>query len=143
MCSLFSCTGMVPLYMSNHQIASLLKIRFLDEEVANNHYPQKMGRVDAFPSQSKDRKETVIPWADMFEKGDSPGPGEALIQKEGKANEEDSFTEPKYREYICGEEALRISPSEPYVLRRPIRRGHLNISLHYPVQQGIACYSLS
>lgn len=50
-------------------------------------------------------------------------------------NEEPSSNEPKYREYICGEEALRISPTEPYCLRRPIRRGHLNISLHYPMQQ--------
>ncbi|XP_073140097.1 actin-related protein 9 [Henckelia pumila] len=116
-------------------IASLLKIRFLDEEVTNDQFPQKMGRVDAFPSQSKERKETVIPWTEVFEKGNSLGSGEALIQKEGKTDEEDSSSEPKYREYICGEEALRISSSEPYVLRRPIRRGHLNISLHYPVQQ--------
>ncbi|KAK4427745.1 Actin-related protein 9 [Sesamum alatum] len=126
-------------------IASLLKIRFLDEEVTNNQYPQKMGRVDALPPQSNNKKETVIPWTDVFEKrtssssaeGSSLSSGESLDQKEGNANEEPGSTEPKYREYICGEEALRISPTEPYCLRRPIRRGHLNISLHYPMQQVI------
>lgn len=46
-----------------------------------------------------------------------------------------SSGERKYKEYICGEDALRISPNEPYCLRRPIRRGHLNISQHYSMQQ--------
>lgn len=41
----------------------------------------------------------------------------------------------KYRECIYGEEALKISPTEPYCLRRPIRRGHLNVSQYYPMQQ--------
>lgn len=44
-------------------------------------------------------------------------------------------SKPKFRQFICGEEALKISPTEPYCLRRPIRRGHLNISQHYPMQQ--------
>lgn len=60
---------------------------------------------------------------------------EPSTEKEGNFNEEPSSTERKYREYICGEEALRISATEPYCLRRPIRRGHLNISLYYPMQQ--------
>ncbi|KZV18164.1 actin-related protein 9 [Dorcoceras hygrometricum] len=50
-------------------IASVLKIRFLDEEMTNRQYTHKMARVDAFPSQVKDRKETVIPWTEVFEKG--------------------------------------------------------------------------
>lgn len=41
----------------------------------------------------------------------------------------------QYRQFIFGEEALKISPMAPYTLRRPIRRGHLNISQHYPMQQ--------
>lgn len=41
----------------------------------------------------------------------------------------------KYKEFIFGEEALRISPCEPYCLRRPIRRGHFNVSSYYPAQQ--------
>lgn len=40
-----------------------------------------------------------------------------------------------FKEFICGEEALKISPVEPYCLSHPIRRGHLNISHHYPLQQ--------
>lgn len=44
-------------------------------------------------------------------------------------------SERKFRECIYGEEALQISPTEPYCLRRPIRRGHLNISQYYPMQQ--------
>ncbi|GFP95906.1 actin-related protein 9 [Phtheirospermum japonicum] len=128
-------------------IASLLKIRFLDEEMTNNQYPpQKMARVDMFPSQNNTKKESVIPWTDVFEKrtsssleaGSSPRSRETLVKKEGTVNEEtSSTTEPKYREYICGDEALRISPTEPYCLRRPIRRGHFNISMHYPMQQVI------
>ena len=50
-------------------------------------------------------------------------------------DKEASSSECKYRQFICGEEALRISPSEPYCLRRPIRRGHFNVSQHYPAQQ--------
>ncbi|KAL6519926.1 Actin-like protein arp9 [Orobanche minor] len=126
-------------------IASLLKIRFLDEETTNNKYPQKMARVDVFPPQSNTKKETVIPWTDVFEKrtsssseaGSSLRSEETVTNKEDTVNEEISSTEPKYREHICGEEALRISPTDPYCLRRPMRRGQLNISLHYPMQQVI------
>lgn len=41
----------------------------------------------------------------------------------------------KYRKYVCGEEALNIAVSEPYVLRRPICRGHLNVTPQYSLQQ--------
>lgn len=43
--------------------------------------------------------------------------------------------ERKYRKFICCEEALKISSDEPYCLRRPIRRGHFNVSQYYPMQQ--------
>lgn len=56
-------------------------------------------------------------------------------QHQGADSEEPSSNEPKLKQSIYGEEALRISPAEPYCLRRPIRRGHLNISQHYPMQQ--------
>lgn len=39
--SMFLVTRVMVTYF-NHQIASLLKIRFLDEEVTNNQYPQKV-----------------------------------------------------------------------------------------------------
>lgn len=59
---------------------------------------------------------------------------------EGVGPEESSSTEQlKYRKYICGEEALRISPSEPYCLHRPVRRGHFNVSQDYPMQQVCFC----
>ncbi|KAL3626400.1 Actin-like protein arp9 [Castilleja foliolosa] len=121
-------------------IASLLKIRFLDEETTNNQYPsQKMARVDVLPPQNNTKRESVIPWTDVFEKRISSSlEAGSIVNKEGTVNEETSLTtEPKYREYICGDEALRVSPTEPYCLRRPIRRGHLNISMHYPMQQVI------
>lgn len=60
---------------------------------------------------------------------------EALHIQEGRNSMEPDANKPKYRDFICGEEALSISPAEPYCLCRPIRRGHLNISLHYPMQQ--------
>lgn len=40
-----------------------------------------------------------------------------------------------FKEFICGEEALKISSVEPYCLSHPIRRGHFNVSQHYPLQQ--------
>lgn len=58
---------------------------------------------------------------------------DSLVEKEGK--ESSSSIECQYKECIIGEEAMRISPNEPYSLRRPIRRGHLNISQHYSLQQ--------
>ncbi|XP_059650895.1 actin-related protein 9 [Cornus florida] len=126
-------------------IASLLKIPFLDEEVANNSFPRKMGRVDGYTPQNN-RKETAFAWTNVFEKNSDPTSAlesssskgesnEPLDQQEVTGGKELGSSECKFREYICGEEALKISPSEPYCLHRPIRRGHFNISLHYPMQQ--------
>ncbi|XP_047315504.1 actin-related protein 9 [Impatiens glandulifera] len=127
-------------------IASLLKIPFLDEEVANSSFPRKMGRVDGHMPQSN-KKETAFTWTDVEVKAESSPPLENSqnIGKVGEISELDDTTttkdlglvERKLREYVCGEEALTISPTEPYTLRRPIRRGHLNISQHYPMQQVI------
>ena len=38
-----------------------------------------------------------------------------------------------FRNFICGDETLRIAPDQPCFLRQPIRRGHLNVSLYYSV----------
>ncbi|KAJ0717147.1 hypothetical protein HanPI659440_Chr13g0520301 [Helianthus annuus] len=119
------------------QIASLLKILFLDEEVVNNSHPRK----------------TVIPWTDVFQKSQSK---EASTAPESSSREHETIDSPgphesndgdkpqtselKYKEYICGEEAMRIAPTEPYCLRRPIRRGHLNISQYYPMQQVLSFF---
>ncbi|KVH91324.1 Actin-related protein [Cynara cardunculus var. scolymus] len=126
-------------------IASLLKIPFLDEEVVNNSYPRKMGRVDVL-SQQNSKKESMLAWTDVFQKSSSSSlasespshkheTSESPDLQEGGSTEKPQTSESKYREYICGEEAMRISPTEPYCLRRPIRRGHLNISQHYSTQQ--------
>ncbi|KAK7816964.1 actin-related protein 9 [Quercus suber] len=126
-------------------IASLLKIPFLDEEVANNSFPRKMGRVDGY-NPHNNKKETAFTWTDVYEKepnsslplGSSINEGvanESLDQHEGSSSKELISSKLKFRQFIFGEEALRISPTEPYCLRRPIRRGHLNISQHYPMQQ--------
>ncbi|XP_024026310.1 actin-related protein 9 isoform X2 [Morus notabilis] len=119
--------------------ASLLKIPFLDEKVANNALPRKMVRVDGFNPQNS-RKESAFVWTDVYEKNaaSSSATGvdnESGGQHQGADSQEPSSNEPKLKQSIYGEEAVRISPAEPYCLRRPIRRGHLNISQHYPMQQ--------
>ncbi|KAL4567413.1 hypothetical protein LXL04_022997 [Taraxacum kok-saghyz] len=120
-------------------IASLLKIPFLDEEVVNNSYQRKTGRVDVL-SQQNSKKESPLMWTDVVHKiTDPPLPSEGSSEKsevlEGGDVEKLESSECRYREFVCGEEAMRISPTEPYCLRRPIRRGHLNISQHYSMQQ--------
>ncbi|XP_031275648.1 actin-related protein 9 [Pistacia vera] len=128
-------------------IASLLKIPFIDEEVANNSYPRKMGRVDGYNPQSS-RKDSAFNWTNVYVKESTSSveeeslssvnegmTDESMGQHESTDNKELNLNERKFREFICGEEALKISPTEPYCLHRPVRRGHLNVSQHYPVQQ--------
>lgn len=127
--------------------ASFLKIPFLDEEVANNALPRKMGRVDGFNNPQNIRKDTAFAWTNVYEKNVTSfsATNEVVVNKgvdiesadqhQGAASQEPSSSEPKLKQLIFGEEALRISPAEPYCLCRPIRRGHLNISQHYPMQQ--------
>ncbi|KAF7837510.1 actin-related protein 9 [Senna tora] len=126
-------------------IASLLKIPFLDEEAPSNTFPRKMGRIDGHNPQIRG-KDLAFNWTDVFEEASSSssaletstnkdGTSESLDLKEGSDSKEPDLNKRKYREFICGDEALRISPTEPYCLCRPIRRGHLNISQHYPMQQ--------
>lgn len=63
-------------------------------------------------------------------------PTTSYEKHEGVVPEELSSSEQrKYQKYICSEEALRIPPSEPYCLHRPVRRGHFNVSQDYPMQQ--------
>ncbi|TQE01132.1 hypothetical protein C1H46_013271 [Malus baccata] len=126
-------------------IASFLKIPFIDEEVGNNSYPRKMGRVDGLNPQNS-RKDTSFDWTDVYKK--EPSSSSALESSENKGTTSESLgqhrdanteelgsSNHKYKKVIYGEEALKISPMAPYTLHRPIRRGHLNISLHYPMQQ--------
>ncbi|XP_022147444.1 actin-related protein 9 [Momordica charantia] len=126
-------------------IASLLKIPFLDEEVASNSFPRKMGRVDGH-NMHNGKKDTVFSWTDVHEKDPTLSmavesssskdvDNESLDQHVVTDSKELSSSVIRYRQFICGEDALKVSPSEPYCLHRPIRRGHLNISQHYPMQQ--------
>ncbi|KAJ1383944.1 Actin family [Sesbania bispinosa] len=127
-------------------IASLLKIPFLDEEAPSNTFPRKMGRVDGHNPHST-RKDLPFTWTNVYEEAtrSSSALGSSskdeisasLDPKEGAAadSKELGVSERKFREFICGEEALRISLTEPYCLCRPIRRGHLNISQYYSMQQ--------
>ncbi|KAJ0478620.1 hypothetical protein HanHA300_Chr13g0502041 [Helianthus annuus] len=112
----------------------------------------QMGRVDVL-SQQNSKKETVFPWTDVFQKSQSK---ETSTAPESSSREHETIESPgphesndgdkpqtselKYKEYICGEEAMRISPTAPYCLRRPIRRGHLNISQYYPMQQVLSFF---
>ncbi|MED6131593.1 Actin-like protein arp9 (SWI/SNF complex component arp9) [Stylosanthes scabra] len=127
-------------------IASILKIPFLDEEAPSNAFPRKMGRVDGHNPHII-RKDLPFSWTNVYEEVTSVSSAletsskdvtsESLDRKEDTDSKELHLRERKFREFICGEEALRISPAEPYCLNRPIRRGHLNISQHYSMQQVI------
>ncbi|KAG9441478.1 hypothetical protein H6P81_017332 [Aristolochia fimbriata] len=81
-----------------------------------------------------DQPETVVLDQPGTAALDQPGTA-ALDQPEIVDDREHNHDRYKYRDSIFGEEALRISPREPYCLRRPIRRGHFNISQHYPMHQ--------
>ncbi|KAF5176478.1 actin-related protein [Thalictrum thalictroides] len=124
-------------------IASLLKIPFLDEKSANNSFPRKTVRLDGSKPQNS-RNDSTFTWTNVMEKNhklpvdeDSEAKDvkrESLDQAKGFHGDPSSSAH-VFRDYICGEEALKIPPSKPYRLRRPIRRGHLNISQQYPLQQ--------
>ncbi|CAM8921247.1 unnamed protein product [Rhodiola kirilowii] len=127
-------------------IASLLKIPYLDEEVAHSSFSRKMARLDGYNPQTN-MKDAAFDWTDVFEKCSPPSASENVpdngaasdsSEQPGTSDSKESVAGAlKYREFICGDEALRISPAEPYCIRRPIRRGHLNISQYYPMQQVI------
>ncbi|XP_010672133.2 actin-related protein 9 isoform X1 [Beta vulgaris subsp. vulgaris] len=125
-------------------IASFLKIPSLNEEVSNS-YSRKMARLDG--SNLPTNKVPAFTWTDVVEKKcDSSSTVETSVNNDvmqqssdlienAELKEAAGVSGRKYREFICGEEALKISPTEPYCLRRPIRRGHFNVSPYYPAQQ--------
>ncbi|XP_074560613.1 actin-related protein 9 [Curcuma longa] len=128
-------------------IASVLKIPYLDE-VASNSVPRKMGTVEGYASH-QNRSDTSFTWTTVVEKKPKSSfevdtsqaiLSEREMEKGAESKPKDSHSvldgdEFIFKEFICGEEALKISPVEPYCLSHPIRRGHLNISHHYPLQQ--------
>ncbi|KAK8448455.1 hypothetical protein SEVIR_7G016900v4 [Setaria viridis] len=128
------------------QIAALMKIPFLDEEMPspNQPLPPKMGRVDGFSSQQS-RDDSKFTWTNVTERSIKPSTSidrsvykdaeeGTLPSTSGDDNGHD-VEENKYKEMIFGEDALKIPPSESYCLSRPIRRGHFNVSHNYSLHQ--------
>ncbi|CAD5333848.1 unnamed protein product [Arabidopsis thaliana] len=130
--------------------ASLLKIPFLDESSSSGSASRKfmqMGRIDGYNQASTTKKDAVFTWTDVYEdekislassaetsadKGDASA-SEAV--PDVTDSKDTSESKRKYRKMIFGEEALKISPKEPYSLYHPIRRGHFNVSPHYSAQR--------
>ncbi|KAM0938921.1 putative Actin family, ATPase, nucleotide binding domain-containing protein [Dioscorea sansibarensis] len=128
-------------------IASLLKIPFLDEETANNSFPRKMGSVDGYNPYNS-RSDTTFAWTNVMEKKTNTvlATDESVVKgtEDGSLKKSEAIDggepcpeEYEFKEFICGEEALKISSAEPYCLHRPIRRGHFNVSQNYSAQQVI------
>ncbi|XP_023633325.1 actin-related protein 9 [Capsella rubella] len=124
--------------------ASLLKIPYLDESSSSGSASRKMGRIDGYNNKpSITKKDTVFTWTDVYEEEQiSPAAAETSADKgEASATEaapdvtETCENKHKYKEMIFGEEAMKISPKEPYSIHHPIRRGHFNVSPHYSAQQ--------
>ncbi|EMS64507.1 hypothetical protein TRIUR3_09802 [Triticum urartu] len=128
------------------QIASMLKIPFLGEvsPSENQPLPPKMGRLDGLSSQ-QNKDDSILTWTDVMDKSIKAStsiersvnsdadedPSQSTSDDGNKSNSEES----KYKEMIFGEDALKIPPSAPYCLGRPIRRGHFNISQNYSLHQ--------
>ncbi|XP_042463452.1 actin-related protein 9-like isoform X4 [Zingiber officinale] len=105
-----------------------------------------MGTVEGYASH-QNRSDTSFTWTTVVEKKPKSSfevdTSQAILSEmekgaESKPKDSDSVLDGEefiFKEFICGEEALKISPVEPYCLSHPIRRGHLNISHHYPLQQ--------
>ncbi|KAL1191303.1 Actin-related protein 9 [Cardamine amara subsp. amara] len=128
--------------------ASLLKIPFLDESSSSGFASRKMGRVDGFNKPSSTKKDSVFTWTNVYEdKHNSPTSSGTSAEKSkasssGAASDvtdskDTGESNHKYRKVIFGEEALTISPKEPYAIHHPIRRGHFNVSPQYSAQQVI------
>ncbi|KAI3889513.1 hypothetical protein MKW92_000404 [Papaver armeniacum] len=109
-------------------IASLLKIPILDEEVVNNTFPRKTVRVDGCKPQSN-KDDSTFTWTNVMEKSRTLSADvenlvtegvkdEPSVQAEGVDGGDSNMDEYKFRD-----------------VRRPIRRGHFNVSQHYPLQQ--------
>ncbi|KAF3793622.1 Actin-related protein 9 [Nymphaea thermarum] len=125
-------------------VASLLKIPFLDEENANSSSHRKVNHIDGYHPQNS-KTDTPFSWTNVTEKNPSfTFPVEDSENKDAKENVSDEqdlaesgerVSEYRYRDFICGEEALKIAPTDPYCLCHPIRRGHFNVSQYYSSQQ--------
>ncbi|KMZ70546.1 Actin-related protein 9 [Zostera marina] len=118
-------------------IASLLKIPFLDEEATGNSISHKIGQDDDHNPLFSRRTETTFAWTDVMEKEPkiSTVSGSDFSSDQTETTDTSNCISYKFREFICGDEAINISSSKPYCLCHPIRRGHLNVSQHYSMHQ--------
>ncbi|KAJ4888787.1 Actin-related protein 9 [Raphanus sativus] len=123
--------------------ASLLKIPYLhDDETSSSFGSRKMARIDGYNQPSTTtKKDAVFTWTNVYEEDKKPS---SLPTSETSAHTSETVTHSKdhpgegkrkYRNIIFGEEAMRISPKDPYTIHRPIRRGHFNVSPQYSAQQ--------
>ncbi|KAI3960099.1 hypothetical protein MKW98_016823, partial [Papaver atlanticum] len=92
---------------------------FLDEEVVNNTFPRKTVRVDGCKPQSN-KNDSTFTWTNVMEKNRTLSADvenlvtegvkdEPSVQAEGADGGDSNMDEYKFRESICGEEALKIS----------------------------------
>lgn len=96
----------------------------------------QMARIDGYNQPSTTRKkDAVFTWTNVYEEDKKPS--EAVTDSKDHPGE----GKRKYRNIIFGEEAMRISPKDPYTIHRPIRRGHFNVSPQYSAQQVLLFFS--
>ncbi|XP_047065124.1 actin-related protein 9-like [Lolium rigidum] len=100
-----------------------------------------MGRVDGISSQ-QNKDDNKLNWTDVLDRSiksstsiESSDADEDPSQSTSDDGNRPNSEEIKYKEMIFGEDALKIPPSAPYCLSRPIRRGHFNISQNYQLHQ--------
>ncbi|KAL0684640.1 hypothetical protein Bca4012_051488 [Brassica carinata] len=144
--------------------ASLLKIPYLDGSSSfGSRKTARIDGYNQPSTNTK--KDTAFPWTDVFEDEPSSLPTSGMLffseytcdgfqcvyfmytpetsahRSEDNADRaapdvtDSGESKRKYRNMIFGEEAMRISPKEPYTIHRPIRRGHFNVSPQYSAQQ--------
>uniref|UniRef100_A0A1D1Y848 Actin-related protein 9 n=1 Tax=Anthurium amnicola TaxID=1678845 RepID=A0A1D1Y848_9ARAE len=122
-------------------IASSMKVQCMDEDAEDSPFPRKMGRVDGYNPQTN-KVDTSFTLTNVMEKKHSSVFAVDDKVVEGKSDDLPTIagvpvtlSDENYKDFVCGEDALRISSNEPYCLCRPIRRGHFNVSQHYSPQE--------
>lgn len=136
-----------------HVIVSHLKLQPENHERVKESWFRKKDHSDGYNSQSKLNEETIFSWTHVREEKNSNSPDngidaddeadinmneekpEGMDEVNDSGDDEINDCTDTFRSFICGDEALKIAPDQPYFLRHPIRRGHLNVSQFYSVQQ--------
>eukprot|EP00252_Welwitschia_mirabilis_P012774 TRINITY_DN28261_c0_g1_i3.p1 TRINITY_DN28261_c0_g1~~TRINITY_DN28261_c0_g1_i3.p1 ORF type:complete len:592 (-),score=115.29 TRINITY_DN28261_c0_g1_i3:241-2016(-) len=119
------------------EIESELRVQSPNHDLQKQFCLNKGDYIDGYNSQRRSYEDQTNPWTRAKENKSNVLP---KSENANKCGEEDCMIEIEddnntLRTIIYGEEAMRISPSQPYIMRRPIRRGHFNISQFYSMQQ--------